>query len=234
MKSKYLEFGIEELELPVQSICDIIGFSGPEELNLLQGLVTESLRDIEDECSIRAQYYVYEELEMDSRSGTLGIERTQFKPGKLILGQLKKSESLAVFLCTAGKEIGNMSRKAMSEKDLLRGFILDVIGSEIVEAATDKMQEDIEKSSADHGYKITNRYSPGYCGWDVNEQKLLFRMIPGNSCGITLNESSLMDPVKSVSGIIGIGKNVKKIPYTCNICNFQNCIYRKKSRSDDL
>jgi hypothetical protein len=77
------------------------------------------------------------------------------------------------------------------------------------------------------GMKITNRYSPGYCGWDVSEQHKLFRLIPDNFCGIRLTESALMDPVKSNSGIIGIGESVKMNPYTCSLCDLKECAYRK-------
>jgi len=39
-----------------------------------------------------------------------------------------------------------------------------------------------------------------------------------------------MDPEKSVSGIIGIGENVRFNPYTCGMCDMKDCIYRKKSK----
>ena len=84
----------------------------------------------------------------------------------------------------------------------------------IAEAASDIMQNELGKSAAISGNKITNRYSPGYCGWQVAEQHKLFQLIPDNYCGIRLTESALMDPEKSVSGIIGIGENVKINPYT--------------------
>ncbi len=228
MKTKNLELGPGELGLSVDGICYTIGYSSKEEYNLLKDVATELLALSKDICRIKAQYSVFENIRLDNRQRTLEIGKVTFSPGKIIYGQLKNTESLVVFLCTAGKEIGNVSRKAMSEKDLLRGYVLDVIGSELVEAAADLMQEGIGKDFADGGYKITNRYSPGYCGWDVSEQNELFRLIPDNYCGIKLTDSYLMDPVKSVSGIIGIGRNVKKLPYTCNICDMQDCIYRKK------
>ncbi|HLP74716.1 MAG TPA: vitamin B12 dependent-methionine synthase activation domain-containing protein, partial [Bacteroidales bacterium] len=109
----------------------------------------------------------------------------------------------------------------------LTGYIFDVAGSEIVEAATDLLQEDLRKSAEKEGLKITNRYSPGYCGWDVAEQHKLFTLLPGNYCGIKLTPSALMDPVKSVSGIIGIGKSVRNNPYTCKMCDMKDCIYRR-------
>jgi hypothetical protein len=114
----------------------------------------------------------------------------------------------------------------MIEKDLLKGFVCDVVGSEIVEAAADLMQAELEETMIRSGKKITNRYSPGYCGWDVADQHKIFKLVNSGFCGIRLTESALMDPVKSVSGIIGIGKEVKLNPYTCKMCNMTDCIYR--------
>jgi cobalamin-dependent methionine synthase I len=114
----------------------------------------------------------------------------------------------------------------MKDRDFLKGYIFDIVGTEIVEAAADLMQGDLEKNMRDSGKKITNRYSPGYCGWDVTEQHKLFQLMPENYCGIKLTPSALMDPIKSISGIIGIGENVKNNPYTCRLCNQNDCVYR--------
>lgn len=115
----------------------------------------------------------------------------------------------------------------MRSGDLLEGYIYDVAGSEIVEAAADLMQAELDKTMASEGRKITNRFSPGYCGWNVSEQHKIFQLLPGTFCGIRLTASALMDPEKSVSGMIGIGKNVRHLPYTCSICDMKDCIYRK-------
>jgi len=92
------------------------------------------------------------------------------------------------------------------------------------------MQEELRAAAAARGKMITNRFSPGYCGWDVAEQHKLFGFFKDNFCGITLTESALMKPVKSVSGIIGIGRDVKYAPYQCHACEDKNCIYRNRKR----
>jgi hypothetical protein len=56
--------------------------------------------------------------------------------------------------------------------------------------------------------------------------------MPDNYCGIKLNDSALMTPEKSVSGFIGIGENVKLLPYTCDFCDLKDCIYRKKRKNN--
>ena len=45
-------------------------------------------------------------------------------------------------------------------------------------------------------------YSPGYCGWNVTGQRALFAQLEPGELGLTLNESCLMYPVKSVSGVL--------------------------------
>ena len=116
----------------------------------------------------------------------------------------------------------------MISGDLLKGYVYDVIGSEVVEAAADMMQEELKVEAAARGKNITNRFSPGYCGWDVAEQHKLFSFFRDNFCGITLTGSALMNPIKSVSGLIGIGENVKYAPYQCHLCDDRNCIYRNR------
>lgn len=92
----------------------------------------------------------------------------------------------------------------------------------------DKIQDEMEQHLRQYGLNITDRYSPGYCGWNVDEQQKLFSLFPDKFCGVTLTPHSLMQPVKSVSGIIGIGPEVSRKGYTCNVCDMANCIYRKK------
>ena len=70
--------------------------------------------------------------------------------------------------------------------------------------------------------------SPGYCGWHVSEQQLLFPLFEGQTCGVRLTDSSLMVPIKSVSGIIGLGKEVRRLDYTCGLCDFKQCYKRRK------
>ena len=155
---------------------------------------------------------------------SVNINNINFEINKILFGQLKKAGSLAFFLCTAGAEIGIRSGRSMAEGDPLKGYIYDMIGSIIVDAAADRMQAELENTIVSSGNKITNRYSPGYCGWDVSEQHKLFRLLPGNYCGIRLTDSALMDPVKSISGIIGIGKNVRYNQYTCSLCDMKECL----------
>jgi hypothetical protein len=223
---KTLNFDFKDLKLSSSQIETVLGYKVGEDRELVTSLIEEILAESRDISNIKAQFTVFNDIQFDDNSKSVEIDKIKFQIKKIVFGQVKKSDSIAVFLCTAGEEIEIRSRKAMQERDFLKGYIYDVVGSEIVEAAADLMQAELEKSMLDSGEKITNRYSPGYCGWDVEEQHKLFKLMPENYCGIKLTPSALMDPVKSISGIIGIGKDVKNNPYICRLCNQNDCVYR--------
>lgn len=222
------QFDFAQLKLSVKQIGEVIGYNLGETSVIISDLISEALNETAGICTVKAEYTIFSQVSFypDNRSAL--INNINFNINNIVYQQIKRSTKLAVFLCTAGHEIGMRSKSAMKEWDLLKGYLFDVIGTEIVEAATDLLQNELEREMELSGNKITNRYSPGYCGWDVAEQHKLFSLVPHSQCGIKLNQSALMDPIKSVSGFIGIGENVKFNPYTCSLCEMDDCIYRSK------
>ena len=221
------QFAFSDLKINVVQIEKVMGYKEGESHETISELVQKVLIEAETDFRIRAEYAVFPVAKFNETEKSVEINNLVFNLKKIVYGQIKKSDSIAVFLCTAGEETGIRSRRAMKNGDLLTGYIYDVIGSEIAEAAADLMQNNLRENMASEGKKITNRYSPGYCGWDVTEQYKLFQLMPDNFCGIELNTSALMDPEKSVSGFIGIGEHVRYNRYTCRLCDMKDCIYRR-------
>ena len=159
----------------------------------------------------------------------------RFHPGPIINNQLKGSEALCWFVATAGQEFEVFQHRLTQEGDIVRIYLANEIGSIIAEKTADRMEELLQEQLTPKWLYRTNRYSPGYCGWPVSEQPILFDLFrPKGSehnsvfsptpCDIHLTDSCLMIPIKSVSGVIGIGHNVRKREYTCNHCGLRaNC-----------
>lgn len=220
-------FQFSDLNLSVQQIENVIGYRDGESHETISEIIYKILKVAASEAQIKGEYQIFPDVIFNEKERSVKIINLDFNINKIVYSQLKRCETIAIFLCTAGEEIGNRSRSAMKEGDLLTGYIYDIIGSEVVEAATDLMQNSLRELLVSEGKKITNRYSPGYCGWNVSEQHKLFELMPDNFCGIRLTSSALMDPIKSVSGFIGIGEHVKYNPYTCRLCEIKDCIYRR-------
>ena len=154
-------------------------------------------------------------------------EQPAFDMGKIILRQLRGSTAYALFVCTSGTEYEVYQQRLKEQGDMVRVYIADALGSVIAEHCADQMEVTLQENIDKLGWRHTNRFSPGYCGWHVSQQQMLFPLFEGHTCGVRLTDSSLMVPIKSVSGIIGLGPQVKHLDYTCGLCDFQQCYKRK-------
>ena len=152
-----------------------------------------------------------------------------FDMGRIILRQLHGAEAYVLFICTSGMEFEAYQQRLKDAGDMVRIFIADALGSVIAEKTADRMEEHLQESIDKLGWQHTNRFSPGYCGWHVSQQQRLFPLFQGHTCGVTLTDSSLMVPIKSVSGIVGIGKEVRRLDYSCGLCDFKQC-YKRRSK----
>lgn len=114
---------------------------------------------------------------------------------------------------------------------MVKVFVADSIGSVIAEKAADSMELSLQKAIDERGWRHTNRFSPGYCGWHVSQQQMLFPLFgEERPCGVSLTDSSLMVPIKSVSGVIGLGPSVRKLEYSCGLCDFKDCYKRRRKK----
>lgn len=176
----------------------------------------------------RAGFAFYHQLVFDLKKHALLVNAVPLSIGKIITRQLKFSTWLAVFAVTIGDEVEAWSKSEMKAGNSLEGYLIDLIASELVESATDLLHDHLEQLTAAKGLGLSNRFSPGYCHWPVSEQPALFSLLGNDPLGITLNPSALMHPMKSVSGIVGIGEELQRLDYKCKVCTDKHCIMRQQ------
>lgn len=213
MTEKTLSF--EELRITPADVYEQMGYHDAQPDKATQQETAMILKEVSQWLRPQFSYFVVNKL-------------PDFEMGTIILRQLRGSEAYALFICTSGLEFEAYQHQLKEQGDMVRVFIADALGSVIAEKCADQMEKALQESIDKLGWKHTNRFSPGYCGWHVSQQQLLFPLFQGHTCGVKLTDSSLMVPIKSVSGIIGLGEKVRKLEYTCGLCDFKQCYKRKK------
>jgi hypothetical protein len=126
-----------------------------------------------------------------------------------ILPRFPGSRRLALFAVTLGQGPNARIARLFEERDFALASMLDAVASEATDKAGDVLEEHYSKALRDSGEVDPSwrslRYSPGYCGWHVSGQRALFDALRPEEIGISLRESCLMEPLKSMTGVIITG-----------------------------
>ncbi|WP_455585378.1 vitamin B12 dependent-methionine synthase activation domain-containing protein [Bacteroides sp.] len=230
MIKKQLTF--QDLAIPLSEVYEAMGYTSQATPDPAVEEETQKLLEKISATTRPSFLFFITHGELDIAGGALTVNNTTFHIGKIIARQLKGSECFAFFVATAGSDFEQFQQELQQEDDLVKTYITDAIGSIIAEKTADRMETSLEEHLSEKNRLHTNRFSPGYCGWHVSEQRALFSLFPTPCpCGIHLTDSSLMLPIKSVSGIIGIGSAVHKLEYSCGLCTYEKCYRRKKKNN---
>lgn len=213
---------IRDLSIDLYEVYRTMGYTDEPDQEI-EIFTNQVLEEISGFCKPQYLYRVYNG-NIPNQTG-INISDVHFSTGRIINSQLSGADQFCVFVTTVGHEFDQYVKKARAEGDLVKEFILDSLGSVIAEACISKIVDELTQLSE---MKQSYPYSPGYCGWKLTEQCRLFSLLPESPCGISLTESCLMLPIKSISGIIALGKGVEKKAYSCAICHNINCYKRKR------
>ena len=144
---------------------------------------------------------------------------------------LRGCESVILFAATVGGELDRL----IAREQLLspaKAVLLSAIGAERVEALCDAFCADVEREAGERGLYPRSRFSPGYGNLPLRLQKNVFRTLDlTRRLGMTLNESLLMYPTKSVTAIIGLSPEkdgATGCGHHCLTCERKTCIFNEK------
>ena len=165
----------------------------PEELPL-----GECLEAAKGAARCRAVWCRYG-LKRDGERLDLGFARTESRD---LRRRLEGCGEILLFACTAGAE---MDRRIARAKLLspVKGLLMHAIGAQQVEAGCDLLCRRLAEQFPDR--QLTERLSPGYGDLPLAMQREVAEALDlGRTVGITLTDSLLMAPSKSVTAIIGM------------------------------
>jgi hypothetical protein len=219
-----LEISPESAALTGNDLARAMGYSAPPEA------IARAIEKIIPVCaeSIRpsAGFAVYQI--QSSEEDWIRISDVTLYTDRIIGKALSGADHVAVFAGTIGGDLERCADQFMSAGETLLGYVTDVAGSTAAEKVAGIVHAAVKDRIVSMGFTAGNRYSPGYCGWDVSQQRQLFSLLPDRFCGIEITPSSMMLPVKSVSGIIPAGLRVMHKPYACGSCSRTDCARRQR------
>lgn len=116
------------------------------------------------------------------------------------------SETLIVFAATVGLSIDRLIT-AKSSMSPASAHMLEAVGNERIEALCDAF---CAEAALRFG-KLKTRYSPGYGDLALEAQRDIFKLLdPPRRIGLTLNDSLMMSPSKSVTALCAVKRTATK------------------------
>ena len=157
---------------------------------------------------------------------------TDFRPKGEDVGRLLTDcDQVILMAATLGMEAETLLRRTQA-KDMAMALILDAAAGAAVENVCDNFCADLAAAFAPRF--LTERFSPGYGDLPLGQQEDLFRLLDiSRRIGVSLTESGLMLPQKSVTALIGVSDRPQSRRVRgCDGCALSaDCAYRKDGTS---
>ena len=122
--------------------------------------------------------------------------------------------------------------RQVQARDFADALLLDGFGGAYVEAGCNAAEREIAAKLP--GKYLTDRFSPGYGDLPLDVQSPLLALTDATRrLGVTLSESNLMNPLKSVTAVIGLSDTPQQARIRgCDFCAMRTrCNLRKAGKT---
>lgn len=213
------------MERRIKEAVRYLGYGRNEVDDRTKCLIEAALSEVEQVASVKEVHHFFScsvGKEQEILIGTMQIKSEN------LAKNLKGCHEVAVFGITLGTGVDLLIRKYMVT-DMAKAVITQACAAVLLEEACDALQSRIEAEKKQEELWIRPRFSPGYGDFDIRHQADILRMLDTHKkIGLSMTDSYMLTPTKSVTALIGICKEKMECHKTgCECCEKMDCQYRR-------
>ena len=195
---------MEMLDISRRDIARHLGYKRPEDLDdITAARIEECVKEVTDVAEYQSIHHTFPIIWKEELCEFAGIKIHS----KDLLKNLKGCSEAIMLAVTIGPAVDRLIRRA-EVTDVSKAVILQAVGAEVVEAWCNKVNLDIKNDMAAKGCSTKPRFSPGYGDLPLELQQEFERVLQmRKNIGISLSDSNIMTPSKSITAVIGISYN---------------------------
>lgn len=178
---------------------------------------------------------IYEIYPYQSEQAIIAAATPLALTGGVVKKHLTGAEKIAVLAVTIGNQLEHAITAHFENGEYTSALLLDAAATTAVEMVADQLNELINQQAARLGYTTTRRFSPGYGNWEITAQAAVTALAGADQIGITVTDTAMMAPRKSVTAVIGFIPRSsaaivpeEKETSTCAGCTQINCPSKKE------
>jgi len=166
----------------------------------------------------------------ECQNRTLFLENEIVLTGGFVEHLLGNAQEIGVIICTVGSALDAQAKKYFEAGKPAHGYLLDALGIVSLGTLAEQARAHVEAIVNARGLEASTPISPGHADWKLSEQQVLFSLLPSSETGIHLSDSFVMQPKKSLSMVVGLGRGM--ITHAegsqCEYCPLKKtCPYRR-------
>lgn len=207
-----------------KEILRYLGYRGqeiPEEVYSLIGACERELERMAAPKSIWREY----PLQIREHELDMGVFKTK---SRNLERNLQDCEKILLFAATLGSGVDVLLQR-YTRLQMSKAVVMQAAAAAMLETYCDEQNERLKQEYLEQGWYLRPRFSPGYGDFPLENQKPLAAALELNKrIGITLTDSLLMAPSKSVTAVIGASRKPRNCSIQgCEACGKKDCLYRR-------
>lgn len=220
-----------KLEINIEEVSKYLGYQNQEVDEETLADIRKAEKMLQKEVQYKAIHRVFQIEKKEDGIKVVGTNMTLVGNGMKDL--LRECDQCILMAVTLGQGVDQLLRKAQVT-NLTQGVILDFCASSMVEQICNQFEDEIKVDWTEKGKFFTDRFSPGYGDLPITIQKTFCDVLDTQrKMGLTVTNSGIMIPRKSITAVIGISDKKQKMKIKgCKYCDFfKNCQYRKDGKT---
>lgn len=186
--ARYL--GYQKVAVPDEQVSTLIKAAADEMLDVIQPQ------------SVCEKFDLTVEYDEKKDFGLVAFSDVTIK-SKDLARNLRDCSQIVLFAATLGPQCDQLIRRAQV-KDQVKAAVFQATGAMYIEKCVDLLNENIKQYAEAQGKTTRPRFSPGYGDVSLDVQKSFFRLLPCQRIGLTLMDTLVMSPEKSVTAFVGV------------------------------
>ena len=191
---------------------EVLRYLGYSKKDLLENEIIDFSTDrLVDSCmaemkSVLKCQGVYSIFDLNIEGKKISFADISFESESLSIN-LKSCTKIVLLAATIGPAADFLIKKA-TKLDTAKAAVMNSCGAMFIEEYVNLLNDKISKDAFSQGFNSKPRFSPGYGDVPLSVQKEFFRLLPCTQrLGLTLMESLIMAPEKSVTAFVGLKRN---------------------------
>ncbi|MGC4019508.1 MAG: vitamin B12 dependent-methionine synthase activation domain-containing protein [Muricomes sp.] len=188
-------------------------------------MVSDSFENLKAAAGRKSIYRIFELKQVADDRFMIGNAEIQSRN----LGRnLRGCSKIVLFGATLGTGVDRLITRT-SLTDMAKAVVIQACAAAMLEEYCDECQGNIGRELEKEGLYLRPRFSPGYGDFDIRYQDVLMKMLDcAKTIGLTMTDSYMMTPTKSVTAVIGASNTMEKCHIKgCESCGKKDCVYRR-------